>query len=250
VSFSDFMLKKIGFCSHYSSAVGIILRTKRIPVRLVSGFLGGSYNRFASFYLISQNDAHVWVEAFVNQKWIRVDPTDWIAPDRIKLGGEAFMSVTNPGTFQGFSQLSRAFGFIRDWQQWFSQWDFKFYQWLEEMDYYGQEALLEKLRLRKKWIFSLIPLIVAIFMGLYIWQLGLKRNQFTEVEKLWKMFQQKMKKRGIIFELYSVEEIEKKLMLKNTDADVRNIWNSLLEISFGGNPRKKSIELKRQIQRL
>jgi hypothetical protein len=250
VSFSDFMKKKIGFCSHFSSAVGIILRTKKIPVRLVSGFLGGSYNRFAGFYLITQNDAHVWVEAFVDQKWIRLDPTDWIAPDRIKLGGEAFMAVTNPGTFRGFSQFSSNFGFIRDWQQWFSQWDFKFYQWLEDMDYYGQEALLEKLRLQKKWIYSLIPLILAVFMGLYIWQLSLKRNQYNEIEKLWKMFQQKMHKRGIVFELYSIEEIEKRLLVGDTDIAVRDVWKSLLEFSFGENPKKKSLELRRQIQKL
>ncbi|MBA2403972.1 MAG: DUF3488 domain-containing protein, partial [Bdellovibrionales bacterium] len=64
-SLLDFMEnKKIGFCSHYSSAVAQILRTKKVPARLVSGFLGGNYNKFAGFYLVTQNDAHVWVEAY------------------------------------------------------------------------------------------------------------------------------------------------------------------------------------------
>jgi protein-glutamine gamma-glutamyltransferase len=88
-NFDEFMQKKIGLCSHYASAVAIIMRVKGIPTRLVSGFMGGSYNRFADFYLISQNDAHVWVEAFENGKWKRLDPTEWIAPERVQLGGEA-----------------------------------------------------------------------------------------------------------------------------------------------------------------
>ena len=248
VSFADFMKKKIGFCSHYSSAVGIILRTKKIPVRLVSGFLGGRYNRFAGFYEITQNDAHVWVEAFVNQKWIRLDPTNWIAPDRIKLGGEAFMAITNPGPFRALSQFGSAFGFIRDGQQWFSQWDFKFYQWLEEMDYYGQEALLEKVKLQKIWIYSLIPLIIALFMGFYMWHLGFKKKQYGEIEKIWKMFQQKMLKRGIVLDLYSVNETEKALLL--SDPNIRDAWISLLELSFRPNPEQSMLELKRKIKNL
>src|SRR5690606_23838505 len=46
----DFLANKTGFCSHYASATALILRIKGIPARLVSGFMGGNYNRFADFY--------------------------------------------------------------------------------------------------------------------------------------------------------------------------------------------------------
>jgi hypothetical protein len=90
-SLVEFMNNKIGFCSHYASAVALIMRVKGIPTRLVSGFMGGTYNRFADFYMVSQNDAHVWVEAFYDGKWTRLDPTEWISPDRVQLGGQAFL---------------------------------------------------------------------------------------------------------------------------------------------------------------
>ena len=95
----EFLDKKIGFCSHYASATALILRMKGIPTRLVSGFMGGNYNRYANFYLVSQNDAHVWVEALSDGKWRRLDPTEWIAPDRVLLGGEAFMQTIDQGVF-------------------------------------------------------------------------------------------------------------------------------------------------------
>src|SRR5690606_18283335 len=91
LSLEEFLLeKKIGLCSHYSSAVALVLRTKGIPARLVSGFLGGEFNEFGDYYLITQNDAHVWVEALHEGRWIRIDPTGWIAPERVNLSGSDF----------------------------------------------------------------------------------------------------------------------------------------------------------------
>src|SRR5690606_22539112 len=142
-SFSEFMERKVGLCSHYASAVALILRAKGIPSRLVSGHMGGSYNRFADFYLVSQNDAHVWVEAQSDGKWLRLDPTEWIAPERVRLGGDAFIESVQEGSFIT-GRLLRGPRFIQDLRMWFGQWDFLFYQWLEDMDYHSQEAFLLK----------------------------------------------------------------------------------------------------------
>lgn len=245
----DFMqLKKIGFCSHYASAVAQILRAKKIPTRLVSGFLGGSYNKFAGFYLVTQNDAHVWVEALYQGQWVRLDPTGWIAPDRIRLGGEAFMQQVNPQGISTMRIFGKRFGLFNDWQQWFSQWDFKFYQWLEEMDYYGQAALLENLHFKREWIFSFIPMMLALFMGLYVWHLTLKKVRITEHEALWKKFQTKIKKRGIHLPLHSIAEGEE--ILKLQGLEVHNIWNELVEVSFKTHTQARLNELKKKIQNL
>ena len=83
----SFITAKKGYCSHYASLTALILRKKKIPARLVSGFLGGKFNDIGQFYEINSNDAHVWVEYFDNNKWNRVDPTSFIAPDRVTLGG-------------------------------------------------------------------------------------------------------------------------------------------------------------------
>ena len=240
--------KKIGFCSHYASAVAQILRVKNIPSRLVSGFMGGNYNKYAGFYQVTQNDAHVWVEAFYQGKWMRVDPTGWIAPDRILLGGEAFMQQVNPETFFAISNISKRFKFIHQWQQWFSHLDYRFYQWLEEMDYYGQDHLFEKFNFKREWIFSFIPLCIVLFMGLYLWHLNLKKRKKTEIEYLWLTFQHKMKERGVSLKFDSLVDGEESIA--NQDQIVQRIWKQLIEVSFKENNQQLLSVLKKKIKNL
>lgn len=240
--------KKIGFCSHYASAVGLILRTKNIPTRLVSGFMGGSYNRFGGFYLITHNDAHVWVEALSNGKWKRLDPTGWIAPDRVLLGGEGYMQQQlRAGNFSVMSSLGSRFAFFNDFRQWFAQWDFRFYQWLEEMDYYGQEALFDKLKIRRTWIFSVLPVLLALFMGLYTWQLSKRKIKNSELERMWFKFQSKLKKQDIDISLHSVKEAHIKL---ESNAIEKEILKDLVDVSFRKKTTVDIQKLKERINRL
>jgi hypothetical protein len=248
-SLIDFLRdKKIGFCSHYASAVAQILRVKQIPARLVSGFMGGTYNKYAGFYQISQNDAHVWVEAYDQGKWIRLDPTGWIAPDRIRLGGEAFMQQVNPAPFSGMNVITKNFKFIHRWQQWFAHLDYRFYQWLEEMDYYGQDHLFEKLKFKREWIFSFLPICIVFFMGIYLWHLNYKKRKRSEIESLWIKFQQKMKVRGVHVEFVSLSE--GKNALTGQDQIVQSVWNQLIEASFKANDEKLLSVLKKKIKNL
>ncbi|MCX8084332.1 MAG: DUF3488 and transglutaminase-like domain-containing protein [Calditerrivibrio sp.] len=66
---------KKGNCEYFASATALLLRANDIPARLVGGFLGGFYNKEVGYYAVSNKNAHVWVEALVNDQWIRVDPT-------------------------------------------------------------------------------------------------------------------------------------------------------------------------------
>ena len=86
-SLAKFIQAKKGYCSHFSSLLGLVLRKKGIPTRLVSGFQGGRFNDIGQFYEINSNDAHVWVEYFDKGLWNRVDPTGFVAPNRVRLGG-------------------------------------------------------------------------------------------------------------------------------------------------------------------
>ncbi len=65
-----------GYCEHFASAFAVMLRLMDVPTRLVGGYLGGTYNRFGKFYLVTEDRAHVWVEALNDQGvWVRVDPS-------------------------------------------------------------------------------------------------------------------------------------------------------------------------------
>lgn len=243
-----FQNKKIGFCSHYASAVAQIFRTKKIPARLVSGFMGGSYNRYANFYMITQNDAHVWVEAFHQGSWIRLDPTGWIAPDRVRLGGESYMQQLNSNPFSAINVFRGRINLLNDFRQWFGQWDYRFYQWLDEMDYYGQEAWLDRLNLRREWIFSLLPILLALFMGLYAWHLSRHKVKNSELEQLWVSFKQKMKKRGVDLELVSLNQNAH--LLHEQDQKIKDIYQELIQASFNSNLSSNIVELKKKIRGL
>jgi protein-glutamine gamma-glutamyltransferase len=67
---------KRGHCEFYSTAMAIMLRTLDVPTRNVTGFVGGTYNRFGRFYAVRQGDAHSWVEVFLDgEGWVTFDPT-------------------------------------------------------------------------------------------------------------------------------------------------------------------------------
>lgn len=67
---------KRGHCEFYSTAMAMMLRVRGVPSRNVTGFVGGTYNRFGEFYAVRQGDAHSWVEAYLPERgWIRFDPT-------------------------------------------------------------------------------------------------------------------------------------------------------------------------------
>jgi hypothetical protein len=56
--------------------MAVLLRSLGVPSRNVTGFIGGTYNRFAHTYAVRQGDAHSWVEAFLpGRGWTRFDPT-------------------------------------------------------------------------------------------------------------------------------------------------------------------------------
>ena len=246
--FKTFMQeKKVGFCSHYASALALILRSKGIPSRLVSGFLGGDYNQYANFYLIGQNDAHVWVEAYNNDRWLRVDPTGWIVPTRIQLSGEAFMSQLEENRT---GNKSFRFAWVTDVQKWIAQWDFQIYQWLEEMDYWGQEAFFEKLNFKRKWLFSLIPLLLASFIAVYALNLSRVNKKQNEATLLWGLLQRRFKQRGIEMSLNSVQEAEQAVLKANlADKEtLLQLMRDLTNYTFGNSGDGK--ELMRRIKQI
>ena len=87
---------KRGHCEYYSTAMAMMMRTLGVPTRNVTGFIGGTYNRFGRFYAVRQGDAHSWVEVHIDGRgWTRFDPTP-------------------PGDAQPQSDISGVLAFFRD----------------------------------------------------------------------------------------------------------------------------------------
>ncbi len=96
----DFLFRtRAGYCSHYASAVAVMLRAVGIPARVVGGYQGGEYQDAGNYWIIHQYDAHAWVEYFDDEAgWSRLDPTAAISPFRIERGMER-MSALEAGAF-------------------------------------------------------------------------------------------------------------------------------------------------------
>src|SRR3984893_9415771 len=68
--------RKKGHCEYFASSMAVMLRSLRIPSRIVTGFRGGEFNDLTGQYVVRASDAHSWVEAcFRGSGWISFDPT-------------------------------------------------------------------------------------------------------------------------------------------------------------------------------
>jgi transglutaminase-like putative cysteine protease len=83
-SADDFLFKtKSGFCEHFASAFVVLMRAAGVPARVVTGYLGGEYNRLGNYLIVRQSDAHAWTEVWLEDRgWVRVDPTNSVSPAR------------------------------------------------------------------------------------------------------------------------------------------------------------------------
>lgn len=97
--------RRTGHCEFFASSFAVILRLAGVPTRLVGGYYGGEYNDFGGYYTVTEDMAHVWVEAFVAGKgWIKIDPSA-LAADFVRVGTPAERSAARriAAVFDSFS---------------------------------------------------------------------------------------------------------------------------------------------------
>jgi transglutaminase-like putative cysteine protease len=91
--------RRAGHCEYFSTAMVVLLRSVGIQARNVNGFLGGQWSQFGDYLVVTQNEAHSWVEVwFQGFGWVPFDPTPpgaatatlspaWFWPGRIFFDG-------------------------------------------------------------------------------------------------------------------------------------------------------------------
>ncbi len=91
---------KAGFCEHYSSSFTFMMRAAGIPARVVAGYQGGEMSRGGNVWEVRQRDAHAWSEVWLEgQGWVRVDPTAFVAPERVEQGMDALTQARGASLF-------------------------------------------------------------------------------------------------------------------------------------------------------
>jgi len=182
----DFLFNhKYGNCEYFASAMAVMLRTAGIPARVVGGYRGGYYNDAGEYYLVSQKNAHVWVEAYLESgKWKRLDPTP--------AGIEQFVSFTKGDMLFKARVLLDTISYY--WNALVINYDFA-----------KQMTLLQNLRSFKKPQFDLFPIkelllrysaapLVLVFFVWILYLLISKRK--APEEELKEAFIKKMEKYG------------------------------------------------------
>jgi transglutaminase-like putative cysteine protease len=110
---------KRGFCEHFAASFTWVMRAAGIPARVVLGYQGGAYNPSGNYIEVRQFDAHAWSEVWVQgEGWRRVDPTAFIAPERIERGmgaSAAGMDGLMTGEAWDYFQM-RSLGWLFDLQ--------------------------------------------------------------------------------------------------------------------------------------
>jgi len=67
---------KQDFCEYFASAMVVMLREVGVPARLVEGFTTGTFDTASNSFVVREQDAHAWVEAYFPQYgWIEFEPT-------------------------------------------------------------------------------------------------------------------------------------------------------------------------------
>ena len=80
--------RKRGHCEYFAASLAVLARTLGVPARVVNGYAGGTYSAVGGYYMVSDTDAHSWVEVFFpGHGWIDFDATP---PDALGRGPQGF----------------------------------------------------------------------------------------------------------------------------------------------------------------
>jgi transglutaminase-like putative cysteine protease len=79
VDYFLFDLKR-GYCDYYASAMVVMARSIGLPARLVTGYATGSYDPNKAYYVVTQANAHSWVEVYLaGIGWVEFEPTGGVS---------------------------------------------------------------------------------------------------------------------------------------------------------------------------
>jgi len=200
----DFLFStQAGFCVHYASSYLYVARHLGFPARMVTGYLGGEWQAEDKFISVRQYDAHAWVEIWQDNRWLRVDPTAYIAPDRVELGLE--QSLTNSAEFLANEYLSlqkwRNIRLLNQLRTRIAQIDYLWATWVINYDNQKQISLMHAWLTKFHWlnfVFGILIIMVLVLLvsGLLIFKPWLRRK-FSAEDKLYLQLQRYYSKKGL-----------------------------------------------------
>jgi transglutaminase-like putative cysteine protease len=81
---ADFMTRtKSGHCEYFAASAVMLLRAAGVPARYATGYAVMEHSALEDAYVVRARHAHAWTRAFVDGRWIDLDPTppDWFGAE-------------------------------------------------------------------------------------------------------------------------------------------------------------------------
>lgn len=66
---------RTGHCEYFATAATLLARAAGIPARYATGFAALEYSALEGAYVVRTRHAHAWTRAWVNDRWVELDPT-------------------------------------------------------------------------------------------------------------------------------------------------------------------------------
>ncbi|MBS0614124.1 MAG: DUF3488 domain-containing protein [Proteobacteria bacterium] len=186
-----------GFCEHYASAFAVLMRAGGVPARVVTGYQGGEFNRFAGYWIVRQSDAHAWNEVWLEGRgWVRADPTAAVAPERIERGSAGAQELSGAGNWY------RRQGWFTDLRLRLDQFSDLWRDAILKFDQRSQLALLRNLHIPEPDTNKLVLCLAAalVLTSLWLaWQVrrGSALRQRDPVLDEFRRLQRRLRARGV-----------------------------------------------------
>jgi len=174
-----------GFCGHYASAFTVLARAAGIPARVVTGYQGAEYNPLGNYWIVRQSNAHAWAEAWLDDRWVRFDPTAAVAPERIEMGFDESMDWRSDSA----GNLLRSNSFISrlalSWDAINTGWN----SWVLRFGPKSQETMMNIVGIEKPSL-QYLTVALAISTTLFLLILGIlqRRSNRPRVDPLQKSY--------------------------------------------------------------
>jgi transglutaminase-like putative cysteine protease len=207
----DFLFdKRRGFCEHYAATFTILMRAAGVPARFIVGYQGGEYNSVGKYLQVRQSEAHAWAEVWLEEDgWVRIDPTAWIAPERLEYGIEMSESLSAMGKLTGESREEAIRGRLKGnifkvvWKFLKHHWDNINYQWdvwIISFDRFRQREFFRGLGFRRVDRMALLGTVIVLIPTLFfLLSYFLKRRALggDPVLKAYRVFCSRLEKAGL-----------------------------------------------------
>lgn len=202
---------KRGFCEHYSASFATLMRAAGVPARVTVGFLGATRNVYSDYFIVRDLDAHAWAEIWREDalkpgtgRWVRVDPTGFIAPLRLQMGGE--FNLLDPSSYAaGLSQAQAQIG-LRNGKliaRMRFAWDamqMRYNAFLTDFDFDFQKSILENFGLKNVSRFTLFGIAasgILLFVAIFMLVLRKRAHRRDPVRDAWSKFCRKVERAGL-----------------------------------------------------